>query len=58
MLSLRTGSSDPLKLGTGTGTGTGTGAGTGTGTDCSLAWFSKPEVSEVLHRLSEEIPLL
>lgn len=51
---MRTGSSDPLKLGTGMGTGTGT----GTGTDCSLAWFSKPEVSEVLHRLSEEIPLL
>lgn len=52
MLSLRIGSSDPLKLGMGTGTGTGT------GTDCSLAWFSKPEVSDVLHRLSEEIPLL
>lgn len=54
MLSLRAGSSDPVKLGTGTGTGTGT----DTGSDCSFAWFSKPEVSDVLQRLSEEIPLL
>lgn len=58
MLSLRTGSSDPLKLGMGMGTGMGTGTGTGPGPDCSFAWFSKPEVSDVLHRLSDEIPLL
>lgn len=50
MLSLRTGSSDPLKLGMGTGPCPGP--------DCSFAWFSKPEVSDVLHRLSDEIPLL